>query len=324
MLHRKGEDSRMDREDINALLALLLVDGAGRVAVREVALAAQQAETPLAELVRLPTEELVRLLPHGFDAVPPLLARLPDGNLVRAAGLLEFVEDADAGVLVFTDDAFPDAISSSLGSATPVLLFVLGDPALLNQPMAAIVGARKAAEKGLGLARVCATAFGKNGVPVVSGGADGVDKAAHGAVLEAGGKTVIVLPQGLLTFRPGPQLQFALEDGRATVVSEFRPDLRWERHAAVTRNATIAALAEAVCVIEPKKKGGSIRTANCAIEQGKQLLVYCDESQRATADTLAQAGALDLLDEDGQFCSDRLAELWNGRPAPTAGQGTLF
>ena len=314
----------MDREDVNALLALLLMDGVGRVAVREAALAARQAEAPLAELVRLPTEELVRRLPHGFDAVASLLARLPDGNLVRAAGLLDFVDKAGADVLPFTDDSFPAAIPSALGSATPVLLFVWGDTALLNEPMAAVVGARKASGKGLGLARACASAFGEIGVPVVSGGADGVDTAAHGAVLEAGGKTVIVLPQGLLTFRPGPQLEFAIEDGRATVVSEFRPDLRWERHAAVTRNATISAFAELVCVIEPKKKGGSIRTAKCAIEQGRRLLVYCDESQRAAAETLARADALDLLDKDGTFRTTRLVELWNDRPAPSAGQGTLF
>jgi DNA protecting protein DprA len=300
------------------------VDGVGRAAVRKAALAAQHAETPFAEFVCLPPEEIARVLPHGFDAVAPLLTRLPKANVTQAARLLDRVDQAGGIVLPFTDDTFPSTIASALGPTAPVLLFVLGDTALLTGSMAAVVGARKATAKGLDLARACASAFGEIGVPIVSGGADGVDAAAHSAVLEVGGRTVLVLPQGLLTFRSGSPLRFAIEEGQATVVSEFRPDLPWERHAAVTRNATISALSELVCVIEPKKQGGSIRTARCAIEQGKRLVVHCGETQQSIATTLSRAGALDVLAEDGTFRAERLVDLWNSRPAPIDRQGTLF
>jgi predicted Rossmann fold nucleotide-binding protein DprA/Smf involved in DNA uptake len=115
-----------------------------------------------------------------------------------------------------------------------------------------------------------------------------------------------------------------LAQGRAVIVSQFAPDARWQTHAAVTRNATISALARMVCVIEPKKIGGSIRTARAAVAQGKRVLFYCPEAgPHSPARLLRQAGALDLVPPDHSFCPESLLNQWTSAPAP-ARQTDLF
>lgn len=201
---------------------------------------------------------------------------------------------------------------------------MFGDLALLARPSAAVVGARDPSERGLSLARACAAFFARERIPVVSGGARGIDAAAHDAALACGGATAVVLPQGLLTYRVPRPLFEAIEEGRAAIVSEFVPDTDWETRAAVTRNATISALSRLVCVIEPKKTGGSIRTARCALAQRKRVLVYCAPDQRSTGRMLKQAGAQDLVDHTGNPDPEYLQTIWRMAPQPVAQQTELF
>jgi predicted Rossmann fold nucleotide-binding protein DprA/Smf involved in DNA uptake len=116
----------------------------------------------------------------------------------------------------------------------------------------------------------------------------------------------------------------AAEEGRAAIVSEFAPDSRWHTHAAVTRNATISALSRLVCVIEPRKTGGSVRTARCGLEQGKQVLVHGSRDPESPIAALRRAGAGSLLDEQGQFSGARLQDRWRNPPATSASQADLF
>ena len=108
---------------------------------------------------------------------------------------------------------------------------------------------------------------------VVSGGAAGVDWAAHDAALQSGGSTVIFLPQGILVYEMSSAWREAMDEGRLLLASEYLPDAPWRTYAAVSRNALIAAQARLVCVIEPRKQGGSLLTARHAVDQGKQVLV---------------------------------------------------
>jgi predicted Rossmann fold nucleotide-binding protein DprA/Smf involved in DNA uptake len=142
--------------------------------------------------------------------------------------------------------------------------------------------------------------------------------------LRNGGKTVVVLPQGILTYR-GPALLFdAIQDGRAAVVSEFAPDMAWETHAAVTRNTTISAFSLLVCVIEPKKTGGSVRTARCALAQGKRVLVYPARGCASVVQSLSNGGALELVEGLLPVGLDELADLWRTACVHPREQETLL
>lgn len=310
--------------DTMAVLALSLAPGLGNVAVNEVLIAAAQAEAPLHELLELPKRQQVEALPPGPGTAAYSLSRCEEEHRRRAGRLLERVGRAGGQALLVTDSDYPSGLEACLGTSAPPILFAVGNLDLLHTPCAAIVGARRATASGLRIAQACAEAFAPERIPVVSGGAQGVDTAAHAAALGAGGETVVVLPQGLLTYRGPANLMRAVEDGFAALVSEFVPDDGWASHAAVRRNATISALARLVCVIEPKKEGGSIRTARCALDQGKRVLIHCREGASSPMASLLRAGALPLLDDGGAFCAGTLMNHWRAAPEPVPEQSDLL
>lgn len=159
---------------------------------------------------------------------------------------------------------------------------------------------------------------------VVSGGAQGIDTVAHGATLDAGGGTIVVLPQGLLTYGASRALADAIEDGRAVLLSQFFPDAPWTVGAAVARNETIAALSRVVCVVEPGSAGGSAKTGQDALNQSKPVLVYEGVDSRKTGRALIQAGARPLLGPEGRFGEEYMEAVWTAASVNTERQVELL
>lgn len=309
--------------EAGAVLGLLLTPGLGRASAWRVVDAAARTGTSVAALVKASHAYRIRLLSAVSPEALGVLARLDARAAAEGERLVHRTIETGCSVLVCNLPDYPAALRACLRTSAPPVLFTRGNTGLLETPQGAVVGARAASAKGLALAGSAAAALAESGVALVSGGAPGVDTAAHSASLEAGGTTVMVLPQGILTRAMPPWLEEGLEQGRALVVSEHAPDAAWQRHAAVTRNATIAAFAEMICVIEPRKRGGSIRTAQCGIEQGKRVLVHGVASKALRRD-LAAMGVLDLVEEGGSFDPGRLRALWETRPAPSPRQGVLL
>lgn len=201
-----------------------------------------------------------------------LAACLPE-RLADAARRMEAARAAGLTPVCRADDAYPDTLSESLGVDAPPLLYLRGEPSLAARLSGAVVGTRAPSPRGLACAAACAEVLANAGAVVVSGGAAGVDTAAHDAALACGGATVAVLPLGLLEACPPAHWREALDSGRLLLVSECPPNARWQTHAAVARNRIIAALARLVCVIEPRKVGGSIQTARHGLAGGRP--VFC-------------------------------------------------
>ena len=315
----------MTTGEIIVLMALLRIPGAGNMAARRAVALAANLGVALDALPEVPARELLERFPtsHAGQLASLLPQCTPDAQ-DKEARFLDRALHAGAQVIACADRDYPESLARDLGNRAPALLFLAGDRELLDERAAAVVGARDVSRRGAMLASETAATFARAGIGVVSGGAAGVDTAGHAAALKNGGKTVVVLPQGILTFRASRELLLAVEDGRAAVLSEFLPNMTWQTHAAVTRNATISALSNLVCVIEPKKQGGSVRTARYAIEHGKRVLVYCNPNHRDLAETLTRAGAGSLLDSEGQFDAEYLLQQWESAPAPSGGQSELF
>lgn len=133
----------------------------------------------------------------------------------------------------------------------------------------AIVGARRADGYGLDVARRVARAAVERGRAVVSGGAFGVDFAAHRATLDAGGRTIVVLGSGL--GRPSPAAHRSLFEeavGRGALVSPFPCDQTAAPWTFPRRNPWIAALADAVVVVQAGARSGALHTARAALASG--------------------------------------------------------
>jgi DNA processing protein len=210
----------------------------------------------------------------------------------------------------FTDEAYPHLLGEHLGDAAPALLWCVGNLELLKGYGAGIVGTREPSPTGEAVAADCAKLFVTERASIVSGGADGIDSVAHRAALDAGGTTIIVLPMGIRMYSFPGHARNAIETGRCAIVSQFDPEMTWQTHAAVTRNATIAALSKIVCVIEPKRMGGSMRTAKHAREQGKKVFFYCGHEGAEFERLLKQAGAQALVSAHNELESAALIASW--------------
>ncbi len=158
----------------------------------------------------------------------------------------------------------------------PESLWVEGDPlALCARVVVAIVGTRRLSSYGERVARELASEAASAGAVVVSGLAQGVDSAAHRGALAAGGLTVAVLGEGLGAFwstTSGTRRAIAeriLATG--TLVSQFAPRFAARRWTFVERNATIAALSDAVVVVEAGDRSGALITASDAAAAHRPL-----------------------------------------------------
>ena len=199
------------------------------------------------------------------------VAQMPWAEWAACEEGLRKAEAAGVRVVCRGEAGYPAAFEACLGADAPPLLYYTGDLALASAVAGAVVGTRSPSRNGLRMAGRCAAALVRGGTVVVSGAAAGVDTAAHEAALRDGGRSVAVFPQGLLTLAPCDAWREAVAEGRLLLLSECPPHAGWQTHAAVARNRLIAALARAVCVVEPRKMGGSIQTARHAAAQGKAV-----------------------------------------------------
>jgi len=136
----------------------------------------------------------------------------------------------------------------------------------LRLPSVAIVGTRAATPYGTRLAHAFAVALGRAGCCIVSGLALGIDAAAHRGALEAGNPTVGVLGAGHEHFFPrrNRDLGERMVAGGGAVLSPFAPDVAAYPSQFLDRNAIVAALADAVVVIEAPSRSGALNTAGWA------------------------------------------------------------
>lgn len=154
----------------------------------------------------------------------------------------------------------------------PCALYVQGDIDFNALPFISIVGARKATYYGLNVATRLAYSLAAGGAAVVSGGALGIDSAAHKGAVLAGGKTVMVLGCGLDGgyLKENDTLRAAVVKSGA-VVSEFAPQFKANRLSFPIRNRLIAALGLGTVVVQASTKSGSLITADFARQYGRDV-----------------------------------------------------
>ncbi len=174
-----------------------------------------------------------------------------------------------ARLLCRGEEAYPAALA--MVPDAPPVLWVIGDPGLLNRPAVALVGARNASSLGLRMARRLAEGLGEAGFTVVSGLARGIDAEAHQAALPTG--TVAVMAGGVDVIYPPENAGIA--EAIATKgcrISEQPIGLQPQTRHFPQRNRLISGLSRAVVVVEAAEKSGSLITARTALDQGREVL----------------------------------------------------
>ena len=189
----------------------------------------------------------------------------PDDLLARSRLLLRSLKRQGARLVLATDAAYPRRLRRLQDA--PAVLFLRG--AIPDGPTVAMVGSRAAFREGCRRAREAAADLAQAGVAVVSGGAIGVDSAAHEGALDGGGQTVVFLGSGLDRPYPERNLElFSRVAGQGAVVSSFAPGTPPLRGCFPRRNRLIAALADVVVVVEAGRRSGALQTARWAERLG--------------------------------------------------------
>lgn len=179
----------------------------------------------------------------------------------------------------------------------PRIIYVRGDLAPSKGPVVAIVGARAATGHGMATARAMAAELAAGGVLIVSGGAVGIDTAAHRGALDAGGATWAVIVTDTYPWQSRP-----LYDQVTALLTPFAPGTEPKRWTFARRNRVIAALADVVVVVDASATSGALHTAAAAREYGKRL---CAVPGSAGADALIAQGAIPVTRADDVFHGQR-------------------
>ena len=201
----------------------------------------------------------------------PLLLDLAYRFLPKVAALRLQGERRGIGVLAWNDPVFPEALRT-LPDCPPALWF-RGEIGVLRAPAVAVVGSRAATPVGQQIAWQLGADLAAGGVTVVSGLARGVDSAAHRGALTHG-RTAAVLGSGPDWIYPKAHEGLADEiAANGVVLSEYPPGTAPLPFHFPQRNRLISGLSRAVVLVEAAEKSGSLITAACALEQGRDVMV---------------------------------------------------
>ncbi|MCW3494293.1 DNA-processing protein DprA [Microbacterium sp. SSM24] len=231
---------------------------------------------------------------------------MPRLDPLQIARSLASAARASVAIITRADSDWPGQLDD-LGMHAPHCLWVRGDRGLLAQlrPSVAIVGARAATSYGDHVALELSADLAGGGIPVISGGAYGIDGAAHRAALGVGGRTVALLAGGV--DRSYPAGHSGLIEGIAAtgaVVSEVPCGAAPTKWRFLQRNRLIAALSDATIVVEAGWRSGSLNTAGHAASLSRRL-----GAVPGPVTSAASAGTHRLLREFDAACITSAADV---------------
>jgi DNA processing protein len=228
--------------------------------------------------------------------------------------------------------AYPPLLRAAAGS--PGLLYIEGDPGALLAPCLSVVGSRTMSEYGRAVLRRFIPVLVRAGLTIVSGLAYGVDGEAHRLALEQGGLCAAVLGCGLDITYPESHLSLrrAVVGNGGCILSEYPVGTRPFKSHFPERNRIVAGLSPVTLIVEAGERSGSLITARCALDAGREVCVVPADITRPQS-----AGILSLLRQGavrpvsspeeiillyGSAASSQIA--LNLRPALTGSMATLY
>jgi len=246
---------------IASWLQLALTPGLGASSIRSML---RQFGLPEAVLSR-PRGELARLAP------PAALDALDSAPVREAvARALDWSREDGHSILTLADETYPRLLLEI--PDPPVLLYAQGRAELLQRESLAVVGSRNASAQGASNAEQFARALSEAGLTIVSGLALGIDAAAHRGGLAGNGSTIAVLGTGIDIVYPARNAELAAQIARdGVLVSEFSLGVPALAQNFPRRNRLISGLARGCLVIEAAIASGSLITARCAVDQGRDV-----------------------------------------------------
>lgn len=226
-------------------------------------------------------------------------------ELANNAFMAESLNNEGYELIPITSPEYSRTLKENLKAAhTPALLYVKGNKQILQENSIAIVGSRNAMDKSLEFTDNIARLASREYKVVVSGFAKGVDKQALDSAINYKGQSIIVLPQGIMTFGSGFKKYYKqIVDGDVLVLSTFFSKAPWRAELAMARNPIIYGLASEIYVAESSDKGGTWSGVMDGLRKNRKIYVRKPD--------LDENNANNLLIQKGAIAVD-----FNGNPLP--------
>src|SRR5580692_9023024 len=215
---------------------------------------------------------------------------------VDLAGELKRISDFKCHVLIQSDEAYPPLLREIYDP--PLVLYVKGELTAKDKNAVAMVGSRQTTHYGIETARKLAYQLAYVGVTVVSGGARGIDTAAHQGALSGKGRTVAVLGTGINLVAPPENAElFERIAANGAVMTQFPFNRPADKQSFPIRNRIVAGMTLGTVVVEANLTSGALITANMAVEQGRQVFAV-----PGRIDSPRSKGCHELIKKGAKLC----------------------
>jgi len=301
-----------------ALVALNMIEHVGPVRVRQLLEYFGDAQAVL----RATKQQLLQV--HGIgEETAEAIATWE--KTVDLAGELRRVSEFGCQIITQADPEYPELLRQIYDP--PIVLYVKGKLTTQDKNSVAIVGSREATHYGIETARRLAYQLAYVGVTVVSGGARGIDTAAHQGALAAKGRTIAVLGTGINIVVPAENKElFDRIAANGALITQFPFNRNADKQSFAIRNRIVAGMTLGTVVVEAALHSGALITANFATEYGRQVFAV-----PGRIDSPRSKGCHDLIKKGAKLCEgleDILTEFEylfppSNRPPTAADPGAL-
>jgi len=215
---------------------------------------------------------------------------------VNLAAELKRIQDFGCHIVTQLDENYPPSLREIYDP--PLLLYVKGTLTGRDKNSVAIVGSRQTTHYGIETARKLGYQLAYVGVTVVSGGARGIDSAAHQGALSAKGRTIAVLGTGInIVFPPENAELFERIAAEGAIVSQFPFNRNGDKQTFAIRNRIVAGMTLGTVVVEAGLSSGALITSNFATDYGRQVFAV-----PGRIDSPRSKGCHDLIKKGAKLC----------------------
>ncbi|MSU20943.1 MAG: DNA-protecting protein DprA [Pedosphaera sp.] len=272
-----------------ALVALNMIDHVGPVRVRQ--LLEVFGEAPA--ILSAPRQRLLQVRGIGEETAEAIVQWEQSIDL---KGELQRVHDFGCHILIQADEAYPELLRQIYDP--PMVLYVKGSLTSKDKNGVALVGSRMTTHYGVEVARKLAYQLAYAGVTVVSGGARGIDTAAHQGALSGKGRTVAVLGTGINLVFPSENAElFERIAATGAIITQFPFNRSADKQSFPIRNRIVAGMTLGTVVIEANLTSGALITANMAVDNGRQVFAV-----PGRIDSPRSKGCHELIKKGAKLC----------------------
>jgi DNA processing protein len=272
-----------------AFIALNMVDGLGPIRVRQ--LLDHFGEAPA--ILAANRSQLERVHGIGPEISNAIVNWEKDVDL---SGELKRIEQFGCHVVIQSDEVYPELLKQIYDP--PIVLYVKGPLLAKDKNGVAIVGSRQTTHYGIEVARKLSYQLAYIGITIVSGGARGIDTAAHQGALNGKGRTIAVLGTGInLVFPAENKELFERIAAQGAVISQFHFNRQADKQSFPIRNRIVAGMTLGTVVVEANLTSGALITAGMAVEQGRQVFAV-----PGRIDSPRSKGCHDLIKKGAKLC----------------------